>query len=451
MSSTSLKKLALLGTVWTIFSYGANQILRFSSSLILTRLLMPELFGEMALIQVFIRGLSLFSDIGINPSIIRSERGDEPIFLNTAWTIQVIRGFGLWICCLIVAVPISNYCNEPKLAWLIPIVGLNTIISGFNSTGIASLNRHMEIGKIARFELTIKVISMLISIIWAWYSPTIWALIGGNLVSILLMTLLTHHLNPEEPNHFDWNQEVFAEITSFSKWVFLSTAMTFLASQVDRVILGQFFSLKVLGVYVIAFAFADIPRELSQKVSIKVIFPAISQLLDLPRKKLRKKILSKRWNILIFLALLVTVLVSCGDLVIVSFYDSRYEQAAWMLPILALGLWPLMLSLTLGSALIAIGKPIYSAIGNFLKFVYMITMLPLAFTQMGVMGAVVVVALKDLPFYGTINYGLWREKLAGTSQDIQATILLFILIALAFTIRYMMGLGLPIDGIIFIQ
>ena len=107
-----------------------------------------------------------------------------------------------------------------------------------------------------------------------------------------------------------------------------------------------------------------------------------------------------------------------------------------------------MLSLTLGSALIAIGKPIYSAVGNFLKFVYMLTMLPLAFTQMGVVGAVVVVALKELPYYGTINYGLWREKLTAISQDIQATILLFVLIALAFSIRHLMGVELPIHAIL---
>lgn len=448
LSSTSLKKLAFLGTVWTIFCYGVNQVLRFGSSLILTRLLMPELFGQMALIQVFMGGLSIFSDIGINPSIIQSDRGDDPVFLNTAWTIQVIRGFGLWICCLILALPIANYFNEPRLLWLIPIVGLHTIICGFNSTSLASLNRHMEVGKIARFELGFKVISMLITIVWALISPTIWALVGGNLISILLMAIWTHRLNPQKPNHFAWNKEVFYEITSFSKWIFMSTVMTFLASQADRILLSKFFSLKMLGVYVVAFNFADVPRKVSQKVGIQVIFPTISQLIDLPRRALRVKILRQRWNILLCLILIVTVLVSFGDLVIVDFYDSRYEQAAWMLPILALGLWPLLLSLTLGTALIAIGKPTYTAVGNCLKFVYLITLLPLAFFNLGVVGAVIVVALKDIPFYATVNFGLWREKLSGITQDIQATILLFLSVALTLTIRYIMGFGIPFDNIL---
>ena len=51
----------------------------------------------MALIQTFIIGLQMFSDIGIYPSIIQNKRGEEPDFLNTAWTIQIVRGGVLWL------------------------------------------------------------------------------------------------------------------------------------------------------------------------------------------------------------------------------------------------------------------------------------------------------------------------------------------------------------------
>lgn len=83
---SSLKKLAIRGMVWTVAGYGASQILRLGSNLILTRLLFPELFGLMTLVNIFITGLHLFSDIGVGPSIIQNKRGDDPVFLNTAWT-----------------------------------------------------------------------------------------------------------------------------------------------------------------------------------------------------------------------------------------------------------------------------------------------------------------------------------------------------------------------------
>ena len=448
MSSSSLKKQAIRGTIWTIAGYGTSQVLRFGSNLILTRLLVPELFGLMALVQVFIRGLTLFSDIGIHPSIVRSDRGDDPVFLNTAWTIQVIRGFGLWIGCLIIAIPVANYYDDSRLTWLVPLVGLTTIISGFNSTSLASLNRHLKVGKLAIFELIIQVVSLAILIVWAWLSPTIWALVGGNLISIFLMAFWSHRLNSGKPNSFAWNKEVVREITSFGKWIFLSTAMTFLASQADRILLGKYFSLEILGIYVVAFTFADVPRQVSLKVGTKVIFPAISRLLDLPRKELKAKITKKRWQMLLMLALMLSALLCFGDLVIFQLYDPRYEPAAWMLPILALGLWPLLLCTTIDRFLIAIGKPGYLAVGNFLKFIYMIVGIPLGFSRMGILGTIIVIAFNDLPYYAAVHYGLWREKFTFIVQDIQATIVFIGLSMSILAIRYMANFGTPIDGIL---
>ena len=448
MSSTSLKKQAVRGTIWTVFGYGSSQGLRFAGNLILTRLLVPDLFGLMALVQIFIRGLSLFSDIGIRPSIIRSDRGDDPIFLNTAWTIQVIRGFGLWIGCLIIALPVSNYYEDSRLLWLIPIVGLTTIISGFNSTSLASLNRHLKVGKLSLLELGVQTVSLVILIVWAAISPTIWALVGGNLISMSLMALWSHRLNPGKPNRFAWNREAITEIISFGKWIFLSTAMTFLASEADRIILGKFFSLELLGIYVVAFTFADIPRQISLKIGSQVIFPAFSQLLHLPRQTIKAKILKKRWNMLLLLGFIVVVLFCFGDLVIVKLYDSRYQQAAWMLPIIAIGLWPLLLCTTIDRFLMAIGKPSYLAFGNFIKFVYMVVGIPLGYSQMGVIGAIIVIAFNDIPYYIAVHYGLWREKLNFIMQDVRATIVLICVITLVLTIRYLSNLGIPIEGIL---
>lgn len=448
MSSVSLKKLAIHGATWTIFGYGTSQILRLGSNLILTRLLVPELFGLMALVNVFIMGLNLFSDIGIGPNIIQNKRGDDPDFLNTAWTIQVIRGFVLWLACLVIAWPVSQLYKEPQLLWLVPIVGLITIIQGFNSTSRFTLNRQMVLGKLTMLNLGSQIISFIVTIVWAWLHRTVWALVGGMLVGSLFKMLLSHRLNLENPNRFAWNKEIVGEITSFGRWIFISTIMTFLAGQVDRLILGKLFSLSMLGVYTIAFTFADIPKQVIGRISSQVLFPIFSKQAAFSRENLKTKILRKRWLILIAMVFLVTVLVSCGDLVIFAFYDQRYTQAAWMLPILALGLWPLILVLSIEKVLLAVGKPLYAACGNFFKFIYMLIGLPLGFSLMGILGAVIVIALNDLPVYGVVVYGLWQEKLAVLVQDIQATLLLVGLLTLVLTGRYILGWGFPLEEIL---
>ena len=97
LSGDGLRAKAMRGSAMTIISFGGQNVLRLGSNLILTRLLFPEAFGLMALVQVFMGGLQMFSDLGIQASIIQNSRGDDPDFLNTAWTIQVIRGTCLWL------------------------------------------------------------------------------------------------------------------------------------------------------------------------------------------------------------------------------------------------------------------------------------------------------------------------------------------------------------------
>lgn len=442
---TSLKKLAISGTVWTIAGYGVSQLLRLGGNLILTRLLFPQFFGLMGLITIFLMGLQLFSDIGINESIIQNKRGDEPNFLNTAWSLQVIRGIGLWLCCVLIAWPLAKFYGEPQFLLLLPVVGLSTVISGFNSTALSTLNRNMFVRELALFELKVQAVSLTVMIIWAWFSPNIWALVIGNITAALLRMVWSHRLNSGPPNRFAWDRDAVKAIFSFGRWIFFSTALFFLAEQSDRLILGKLISIELLGIYSIAFTLADIPRQVLLALSSKVIFPVFSKFADLPREIFREKIQKNRKFVLIAMALGLAVLVSFGDTVIFTLYDRRYLQAAWMLPILALGIWPRVLTQTIDTSLLAVGNAKYLAIGSFSKFIFMVLGLPLGFYLMGIGGAVMTVALNDLPFYGVIIYGLWREKLACIKQDIEATLILFALISLVMIFRIILDWGLPIS------
>jgi len=441
MSSLTLKKLAIRGTVWTLIGYGSSQCLRLGANLCLTHLLAPEMFGLMALVNIFILGLILFSDIGIAPSIIQHDRGDEPDFLNSAWTLQIIRGFLLWLCCLLLAFPVARFYGEPQLSWLIPIVGFTTVISGFNSTALFTFQRRINLGKLTLFELGIQSCSLCVMLTWAWFHRSIWALVAGNLVSESLKMILSHRLIPGSNNRLAWEQKAIADIFAFGKWIFVSTAITFLAAQSDRLILGKLLTFQLLGIYNVALIFAELPKMVMMKIGNQVIFPVISRQVSLPRSELRQKILHKRMLILLVATPLLAILVGFGDFLILGLYDRRYEDAAWMLPILALGIWPNLLIATMSPALLAIGQPLYAAWGNFFKFCYMAIVLPLGFSLWGVPGAVIVVACNDFPFYLVVTYGLWRERLTAIAQDVQTTLLLIGLITFILIGRHFSGLG----------
>ena len=258
----------------------------------------------------------------------------------------------------------------------------------------------------------------------------------------------SHKLISDYSNRFVWEQETAKELFSFGRWIFVSTSVTFLGTQVDRLILGKLIPFELLGVYGVAFTLAYLPSQIIGALSSKVIFPTVSKLAHLPRETLRTKILQNRRPLIVASALILTVFVCFGDMLIFALYDKRYTQAAWMLPLLAIGIWPNLLSETLRQCLVAIGKPSYQAYGQLIKCIYMCIGIPLGFSLNGMLGAVIVVALNDIPVYVVIAYGLWREGLASLKQDIQVTMLLLVLVALVLVGRVALGFGLPLSNIL---
>src|SRR5262245_49230326 len=99
----SLKQRVLNAGLWSLSGYGLSQAIRFGSNLLMTRLLVPEMFGVMAIATLVMVGLAMFSDVGLKPSVIQSKRGNDPAFLNTAWVIQILRGLVLWFFALCVS------------------------------------------------------------------------------------------------------------------------------------------------------------------------------------------------------------------------------------------------------------------------------------------------------------------------------------------------------------
>ncbi|NJR17805.1 MAG: oligosaccharide flippase family protein [Calothrix sp. CSU_2_0] len=443
LKKPNLKKLAINGAFWTIAGYGASQILRFGGNIFLTRLLQPEFFGLMAVVNTLLMGLELFSDLGINQSIIQNKRGEEDRFVNTAWTLQIIRGFMIWLICLTISYPAAFFYKEPRLLWLLPIMGLVTIILGFSYPSQSLLNRRMELNKVIIFDFIIQVVSLVALILLAWWLKDLWAFVISGIISGLMRAIGTHFLIPGKKGKFAWDKDALNEIVSFGRWMFVATALMFLAEQSDRLILGKLLSFGVVGVYTIAATLANVPREVIKGLSFRVIFPIISNQVDLPRRELRIKIIRQRWKILLGAIALLAFLVSTGDLIIATLYDQRYTEARWMMPILSCGIWFSILFYTTSPALLALGKPFYAAQSNLLRFLMISLGMPLAFTLKGTLGVIIIVALSDLPLYIANLYGMWREGLFCVIQDVRATALFMGVLILFLAIRNLLGFGNP--------
>ncbi|MBD2022174.1 oligosaccharide flippase family protein [Leptolyngbya sp. FACHB-36] len=352
----SLKRRALLGSAWTLSSHLASQFLRLGSNLLLTRLLFPEAFGLMALVQTFMIGLEMFSDVGIRPSIIQSKRGSDPAFLNTAWTIQAGRGCGLWLCACLIAFPAAKFYSEPMLMQLLPVVGLTSLISGLNSTKLATSNRQLDMARLTMLELGSQIVSLIVMLVGAWMFRSVWALVVGGLVGSFLSMVLSHTMLQGENNRFHWDSDAFRELHHFGRWIFLSTVLTFIASQGATLVMPQLMGLRFLGIFKNAQTLSQMSSEVLNSVGDRVLFPSYSELVRERPERLYRALRRSRIVMLAMSWCTSLFFILFGKQLIDLLYDSRYTDAGWMLQILALGSLVGMVGHTYNNVLLARGQ-----------------------------------------------------------------------------------------------
>jgi O-antigen/teichoic acid export membrane protein len=433
----ALESTAILATFWIVLDYGCSMGLRVVNSMILTRLLMPEFFGLMTLVTTVVTGISLLSDIGLTSSVIQSPRGDDPLLLNTAWTLQILRGLCIFAASVMLAWPMTLFYHEPRLLLLIPSLGINIVISSFNSTNLLSMSRHMGVRRVFLLDISSQVVSLLVTAGTALVFRSVWALVIGAVISTLYRLVLSHcrRLIPGIKNTFCWDRESIHSLIHFGKWILLATALFFFASQADRLIMGKLISFSLLGVYGIAYSVSDIPRAVINAFANRVGFPFIAKMSHLPIAEFRTIFLQYRFRTLVAGATLLCLMVHLGGFLVTRMYDSRYHAASWMVPVLAIGLWHTLLYSTTMPALLSLGKSHYGAIGNATYFVAIVTAIPLGFHFFGMFGAVIAVAAGDFPLYCVLVTGASREGVSTWRQDLQATGIFLVLLSAGLLLR----------------
>ncbi len=410
--------------------YAAGQFLRLAGNIVLTRLLFPAVFGEMALVFIFLQGLQMFSDVGTGPAIIQSSRGEETDFLNTAWTIQCVRGLLLWIASWGIGWPVAAFYGDDRLRWLIPAAGLSAILGGFESTSMHTLQRKLRLERLTLLDLTGQTVSIIAIIILALadraiYGPShpgaVWAIVIGSLVASTVRLVLSHTYLPGIRHRFHLDREHARHLFSFGRWIFVSTLLTFLAAQSDRLVFGKTIPLSLFGVYSIASMIAVLPTNAILKLGGAVVFPTYSRLVQRP--DFGHLFVRVRMPLLLGGGAIASTLLACGPSLVRLLYDSRYVEAGWILQYLSASAWFQILECTNGAALLALGRVRWVAAGNAAKVLGMVAFIPLGFHFGGFPGAQAGLAGSDLAKYLTVAIGAAVARLGGFAGDVLLTAL----------------------------
>ncbi|MXO60718.1 oligosaccharide flippase family protein [Altererythrobacter salegens] len=420
-----ISRIGLLNAAaWVATHYVLEQVLRLGTSVALAWLLAPHLLGTMLLINTLRTGGELLSDVGIGQGIVRNGKGAEPRYLNTAWTIQIGRGFLLYSATLAATIPLANVYGNPELKSLLPIAGLVFVISGFASPARFLLQKRMQLRKLSLFGMGTALASSAVNVGLAFYSPTIWALVAGLLISTAISTLGSYFLINWRMQVLSFDREAAREIVGFGKWIFLSSLVYFAAMNFDRLYLAGAVPLAVLGVYGVARTITDSITRLFQRLSSMIIFPKISGL-QLDAAATRNLLLPIRRLTVCIIAMALACAVVLADRFVALTYDDRYQAAQIYLPILLVGTWFSVLAAIGDAVMMGIGKPSSGAIANAAKFLFILAVVPQQLPLIGMIGAVALFALAEVVRYGVLT---WRKRAHGLSflgQDAFATLLFF--------------------------
>jgi O-antigen/teichoic acid export membrane protein len=435
------------GVGWTVGAYGLTQLVRFATSIALTRMLAPELFGTMIIVNSLRTGIDLLLDVGIGQNVIQNKIGENPGFYNTAWTIQLVRGFFIWIVCLVASAPLAELYTAPQLAKLLPVAGLYFIVTGFSSMAPFLLRRRLQLAKLNVFEVVVAVISALVQLIVAYIYPNVWSLVFGGVFSAVITMVGSFYLLPDLTHRPYISRRYGQEILSFGKWIFISSIIYFLSTNFDRLSLGKLVPLEVLGVYGIARSISDLMALLFLRLGDFVIFPLVASAAETSRSVLRQKVAAARFWLLFVIAFGISVLCATSDAIISVLLDSRYQTAGLLLPILSLGIWFSIICSINESTLLGLGKPLYGAAANGVKLIYLVVGLPISFRYFGIVGVATLIAVSDLCRYLPILIGQVRERFSFGIQDLLLTVLVFAFAGCWELLRSKLGFGTSFDSL----
>jgi O-antigen/teichoic acid export membrane protein len=407
----NLRARVLRSSSITFASYGLEQVLRLISNLILTRLLFPEAFGIMSLASTILVGLSMLSDIGIEQSVVQNRKGSEVNFRNTAWVAQILRGFMLWLFACLIAYPISVFYDNTILLPLICALGSTLAIKGFSSTSVAIGNKELKIFRLSAVNLGTQSLSILLTVLFAFYTNSVWALVWGNIISSFIGLIAGHrYLNDGFKHRFlvDWN--VMRQIISFGKWIFISSIFGFLANQADRMIIGKMLSLTDLGVFTIAMTLAQVPRAILFSLNRMVLFPVYSKIQDQNEDEIINKVFRSKLFINALLLPIALTLLVFGKPLIEYLYDERYVDAGWMLQILAAGI-AFEIATNVGPFYLGLGKPNLFALMVGVKAFLLISSMLLGALLLGAPGLIIGISLSLVLYYIVEIYLLNKYKI----------------------------------------
>jgi len=352
---SALRRLLVHGTAWTLAGHAGGEAIRFAGHLVTAWILDPAAFGVMVIVNVVLQGLRMFSDLGTGPGVVQHPRGEDPLFLDTAWSLQIVRGAALFLVSVLIAAVLSWHRADPMLMLLIPAAALSAVAGGFESMMLMAQQRRIALARLTIFDLAMKLLGAVATVTAALLLRSVWALVIGGVAAAAARTLGSFAFFPGHAHRFRFDRAAVRDLVRFGRWIFISTALTFLCTQGDKLILAEYWTTEELGLYGIASFLALTIPTVMRAQSQRVLFPLYARMAREEPGLLRRRMSRIRIVLHAITMPVLVILAVFAPQITGLLYPARYAGLDEILRWLSFGAMLSTIELTVSPVLLAQG------------------------------------------------------------------------------------------------
>lgn len=398
--------------LWTTATNVSIRGLQTVLWVVLASVLGPEDVGLMGIALLTLLSLNRFSQLGIDTALIQHPEDDVDAYLDTAWTLKVLRGLLLGALTFLAAPLLAELFGEPRVTSILQVIALSPVIQGFRNPGTVYFKKDLDFHRDFAHRLSGAFVEFGLSITLAFLWGTVWALVFGYLVrdlALLVGSYLLHSFRPRP--RFDRDRA--RTLLGFGKWITGSGIVYFLITDGDDFVVGALLSAASLGLYQLAYRLANAPTTEVTGVLSTVVYPAFSKLQDDLAEFRELYYLSLRLTTFVSFPMAIGIIVVSPSFV-AAFLGSEWLSMITTMQIIAAYSLLYSVATTLGPVWNALGRPDIGLKIGVVRLGVMAALIVPATTRFGIDGAAAVVIIAYLFPAFALDLYLLRGKLDTT-------------------------------------
>lgn len=247
MSGEGLQKKVLSGLVWKFGERIGAQLVSLLVRIILARILMPEDFGVVTMIMIFIEIANVFVVSGFGQSLIQKKDADNLDF-SSVFYFSVTMSWILYFIIFLGSPVVASFYGKPVLTPILRVLALKLPLAGINSVQQAYVQKHMMFKRFFFSTLIGTLVSAVVGIVMAYHGFGPWALVAQYLCNSAMDTLILWVTVKWRPD-FRFSKSRMKEMFGFGWKMLLSELINTTYKQVRSLVIGKLYSEQDLAYY----------------------------------------------------------------------------------------------------------------------------------------------------------------------------------------------------------